>query len=314
MMKTPYILLLLAMFFSLAGKSQTPTDSVGNQITPELVLQRYIEAIGGEKRLKKLKNYEIKMRTKVNGKVYNIRKVYKAPDKFIKTMSSGGVIIEEKIYDGKHGLLRNVQGERYLQAQELEDLQREALMFVEQDYSKINFVTFLSPKFEVIDNRDAYEVEIVSPSGTHYFDYFDRSNSFKVATFEETVENQDTLRNIVDYKNYREVDKIYFPHKIIHTFSAGKVVFTVTSIETNIKLDRSLFSTDKQQDQQQANQQQDAETAETEQKEDPTRQYKERPKPPKEKKKRFRLFGPKKPKLDKVKKSKKQKRAEKKQK
>ncbi len=73
-------------------------------VTAEKIIEKYIRAIGGRKKLEDVQDITIKAQTSVRGQSFMIMILKKAPNKLITKMEYGGSVFQKTIFDGNKGV------------------------------------------------------------------------------------------------------------------------------------------------------------------------------------------------------------------
>jgi zinc protease len=241
----------------LAGFSSTGTiqyfDVVGNPLdesdmkrafpgglTADKVIENYLAAIGGRSKLESLKDITINMTMEMQGMKLESETLRKAPGKFRMSMSMGGNILSLTIFNGTGGKTTGFQGEKTLEGDELENLRIQSLFMPELDYGTAGFSLKLL-SIEKIDGKDAYKLEITDPSGGSSLEYYDAGTGYKIME-EKTEETPGgPLVQSSRFDDYREVDGVFYPHRIVISMGPQTITAEVDSITINSGIDDSLF-------------------------------------------------------------------------
>jgi predicted Zn-dependent peptidase len=209
-------------------------------VTAQTVLNNYINAIGGEKNIAKIKDISIIMNATIQGMGIEMKSYQKAPNKYMMQIGMGEMIFQKMVYDGIKGRASGMQGTQDLQGEDLEDLQYQALMFIETQYDKLGFKTTLKG-IDNIDGKEAYVLEITNPKGSKSTEYFDVKTGLKLRSVKTADTPQGVITQTSDYADYKEVKGVKFPHEINQTAGPQNFKMKVKSIEVNKKLKDNLF-------------------------------------------------------------------------
>lgn len=201
-------------------------------VTAESVIKKYIDAVGGEKKMVKVKDLTIKMTTTMQGMTLNFDSYRKVPNKLKVEVLMGGVVMQSQIFDGTAGVTNTMKGSEELKDKDLEDMKIQAVSNLELYYAKYNVKTELKG-IENINGQDAYKMDITFPSGTVSTDYYDVTTGLKVRTLEK--------EGTTDYADYKDVNGIKFPYTINQEMGDQTMKLQVVSIEMNKKLKDTLF-------------------------------------------------------------------------
>ena len=204
------------------------------------VVENYLAAIGGRQKLESLKDLTMKMTMEMQGMSLESETFRKAPDKFLMNMSMGGNVISRTSFDGTNGKSSGFQGEKVLEGDDLEKLRIQSIFMPELDYPAAGFTLKLL-SMEKVDGKDAYKLEVTDPSGSSSLEYYDAGTGYKVME-ESTQESPGgPVVQSSKYEDYREVDGIMFPHRIVIHVGPQTITARVDSIALNSGLADSLF-------------------------------------------------------------------------
>ncbi len=236
--------------FSATGKIEF-YDAFGNKleeagipvpagITAKKVTENYVKAIGGEKKLKKIKDVTIKMTASIQGMTIEGLIYRKAPDKFYSSLSMGPNVLQKQVFDGNRGRVSGMGGAQDLTGDDLKQMQYQATINPELMYDKMGFQLELGG-IELIDGVKAYKILVTNPLGKTSTEFFDMETGLKL----RTVMTQDTpmgaITSVSDYKNYRDFAGIKFPTELIQTAGPQSITMKVSSVELNKKLKDDIF-------------------------------------------------------------------------
>lgn len=209
-------------------------------MTAKKVIEKYIKAIGGEKKLKKVKDVTIKMSASIQGMTIDGITYRKTPDKFYSSMSMGGNVLQKQVFDGVRGHLSGFQGSKEITGDELKTLKYQATMNLELMYEAMGFQLELAG-IELLDGVKAYKLLVTNPMGKISTDFYDVETGYKL----RSVITQDTpmgpMTAVSDYKNYKDTGGLMFPMEMIQTAGPQSITMKVSLIELNKKLKDDLF-------------------------------------------------------------------------
>jgi hypothetical protein len=215
--------------------------------TGERIMDKTILARGGKEAFEKLENrvhkgtIEVAGPQKAKGKITTYAA---APGKFYQLRDLGTAGKFEAGTDGE--TYWNVVG---VKASVKEGNEREDMAASMDFYKEINWrdhfdkVECLGK--ETFEGRSCYKVSLTSKTGDVETRYFDRKTGLHIRT-EQTIQGaQGEGKNETRYDDYREVNGVRFPFKIIQTSTGGGQSQTVTivweSIEANAEIPDKQF-------------------------------------------------------------------------
>lgn len=225
-------------YYDIQGKWYDPSirlKPVPEGVTVETVLNKYIDAIGGVKKIKKIKDITILASATMQGMTLNLDQYIILPDKFMMQIGSGAMVFGKQIYNaGKGANVSPMQGEtKPMEAAELETGKEQALFFSEMHYGELGYKTQLLGIEEQSGGASCYKIEVTRPSGEKSTDYYDLNSGLKVKT--------ETKDNTVELGDYRDAGGVLFPFAISQSMQGQTMKFVVSNISVNSKLKKDLF-------------------------------------------------------------------------
>lgn len=173
-------------------------------MTPEAVIEKYIQAIGGEEKARSIKTSKLESVAEIQGMKLNMIYVYDETNQSFsnKIMMMGNVAANTVIKDGKATV--SSMG----QVQELTDEQFEAakmsmFIFPELHYESLGYSLALEG-IKDVEGVDAYKVIVSNPSGASQANYYSVSTGLKIKS--ESAESGETF-----YAEYTDVEGVKYP-------------------------------------------------------------------------------------------------------
>lgn len=208
-------------------------------IDPKIVFEKYIDAIGGRDAFAKVEDKTTIMRGSAMGQSITLIVKQKAPNKLRDEVKAGGME-QIVICDGEKASMTVMDKKIEVREKELESLKIEADMGFMLNPENFG-VTLFYEGVEKINEKDAVKIKLQLPSGTKWYMYFDLESGFKVREDREVQTQMGSGVQTIDYGDYKEIEGIKYPFKIVQTFGGQAVDVTVTSIKINKGLADDLF-------------------------------------------------------------------------
>ena len=230
-------------------------DAYGNEVkeltmampvgmTAEKVLEDYVNAIGGKKKLNAVNSVKSVMTGDTPRGQMSMTTVTVAPDKFAMMIGASGMTIQQIVVDGNKGKMSGMGGSRDISPEEIEDYKDQATPFIETKYPEMGYKVVLQ-EIESLNGTQCYVLDISDPKGQKKTEYFDMSNGLKIRTVQTTGEGAEAQTSIYDYADYKEVSGIKMPHT---TTATGMMPMPLTlkakSIEINGTIEEAIFKMD----------------------------------------------------------------------
>jgi photosynthetic reaction center cytochrome c subunit len=208
--------------------------------TPQQILAKYTEAIGGKEAVEKIKTRVIKgVSVAANGQSFPLEILFASPDKYSLSVSLPQGATTQKL-NGASGWIKNAREDRAMDdvdiarakslAWSLEPLQ------IKEPYPQVIF-----GGTEKIGERDTQIVRMALPNKRRAAFYFDKETgllSRRVVTTETPI-GVDSEQ--IDYEDYREVDGVKVAHTIKISYFDNLYSSTrkFTEIKHNAQVDES---------------------------------------------------------------------------
>ncbi|MEE9431189.1 MAG: hypothetical protein V3V16_09125, partial [Melioribacteraceae bacterium] len=230
-------------YFDNYGVNYDPNvKKVADGITVQTVIDAYLTAIGGREKLLSIKDKTTKLKGSMQGTDIVLTLMQKAPNKLYQEIDFG-VGKQKTIFDGEKGKQEAMGQVQEITGDQLENLKLQNNMHLILDYEKYNVKAELSGK-EDVDGSEAYKIVLTYPTGSKRTEFYDAMSGFKVREVSTTKTPQGEFTQKVDLKDYREVNGMKAPYKLIQSMGPQSLELDVISIEINTDLDDAIFEVD----------------------------------------------------------------------
>jgi photosynthetic reaction center cytochrome c subunit len=235
--------------------------------SPESILDRYIQAIGGAQRLAGLTSIDAKGISAGFGGFGgdgDVEIVAKAPDKratIILFKQETGRGDQIRTYDGRTGWVRtplNVLGEYELQGGDLDGARFDAQLSFPGQLKQVLTDLRTGPATTISDipmsqsqaallketTGKTYTVDVVQgtgPRGLLVTLYFDRQTGLLVRELRYSQTPIGRVPTQTDYSDYRDVNGIKFPFRMAYVWLDGRDSIVLSDIKTNVPVDEAKF-------------------------------------------------------------------------
>jgi predicted Zn-dependent peptidase len=226
------------IYYDIEGKQYDPSKKLKPApagITADQIINNYITAIGGVKKLKKIKDATINAGATMQGMPISLDLYYKAPDKMLMQVGSGAMVFAKQVYNAGKGVSSSpMSGEtKAIEGDELGGMKEAAMIFPEMYYTSLAYTTELLGIEEQKDGKQYYKVLVNKGGERKDTEYYDVTSGFKMRT-----ESKDQLTEFSDYKL---VEGIMFPHAMTQNMGPQTINFVVSAIKVNTKLKDEFF-------------------------------------------------------------------------
>ncbi len=211
--------------------------------TVDQVLDKYVQAIGGEAAFRKLNTRVMKgSHVTYDGTTFPVETYQAAPDKFVTIVTpKQGVVMNG--YNGTVGWSKNPRGQRELSGAQLETMKR-AANFYSDIRPRETFPNLTVGWREKVGDREAV-VLISKVSDTHTERlYFDAQTGLllRILTVSQTL--LAPIPEQTDFEDYREVDGVKLPFTIRQSFVDPWIGWTrkYSEIKHNVAVEDTKFN------------------------------------------------------------------------
>lgn len=195
-------------------KSSTGTP-IPAGITPTAILRRYIDVIGGDNRLKGLKDLLLEEQGTVRGIVIERRVQVKQPDKMLQvvTVPVNNMVPFRLLINGSNVSMARMGKDIPLSPSEKAVLKDKNSLYPELQYlnNGSDVKMELMPVTEEVNNVNAYVISIATSNGALMRNYYDVKTGLKIRTVSLPGQEGKEQETTTDYADYREVNGIQLP-------------------------------------------------------------------------------------------------------
>jgi zinc protease len=222
--------------------------------TADDVVNRSLTAIGGRAALGKLKSRSmigtIALSTPAGDIAGSIEILNAAPNKSrtlikadLSALGAGQLVLDQR-FDGTSGYaLDTLQGNRDITGNQLDNLRNGSFPHPFLNYKEMGVTAQVSGK-ERVGEREAYVVIFEPPSGSVVRQYIDAETylPIKVVVKVDVPQLGQEVEQTTEFLDYREVDGIKLPFRLMATSAVQNYTITITKVEHNVRVDEALFS------------------------------------------------------------------------
>jgi hypothetical protein len=208
-------------------------------VTAASVINAYISAVGGEDKLRTVKNLKVLAVTNVDGLEIDRTSLYKAPGKFLQDAVvpdyNNGTISHTMINgDSVYVVDRSMPSQ--LSVTDKKAITEKHKLFPELDYLKPGYDLALAPNMQIVDSKLAYMVTVTSAAGITIKVYYDQKTGYKLR---EVIESAGGAT--IGYDDYHEVNGIKIPFTESTSYFGAPADFKVKTAEVNGNISDDMF-------------------------------------------------------------------------
>ncbi|MCT4582419.1 MAG: insulinase family protein [Flavobacteriales bacterium] len=229
------------------GDPKKELKPITNGMTAEKVLEQYffvrtdltnMEAVHA--RFKNIKDITKEMEATIQGMKIQMISKQLAPNAMSMEMKMNNMLMQKQVFDGEKGVSTSMQGVKELEGEELASFAEGAVLHKELKYKELGYQLNLLG-IERVLGKDAYKLEITSPSGEVSYQYFDETTGLLIYSTSTSVQGGKAVTSTTEHGDYKKVDGILFAHKITEQIGAQLIDLSITKIQLNAGLSIADF-------------------------------------------------------------------------
>lgn len=157
------------------------------------------------------------------------------------SLGVGPLVIDQR-FDGQSGyVLDSLQGNRELTGNMLDNMRNSGFPHVFLSYKALGITAKLQGK-EKVGERDAHVLVFEPTSGSTIRQFIDAESLLPIRfVMKVTVPQMGELEQTTELTDYREVDGIKLPHKLIASSSMQSYTVEISKVEHNGPVDEKVF-------------------------------------------------------------------------
>lgn len=203
------------------------------------ILKKYINAIGGESKIRSVQDRIIDMKGIIQGIEAEILFYQKFPNKLCQKIIVGEA--EQKIiYDGIKGVKIIGSEKQEIAGDELIKLNFDAAMNLILDLDEYN-IKIKYAGSEKVNGKDAFRISLTLPNNSEWLQYYDMESGLKLRDSKDIITPNGKYQQVTEFDNYREIDGMLYPFKIKQYIGNQMLDFTIESIQVNTGVADELF-------------------------------------------------------------------------
>lgn len=210
------------------------------------VVSDYLTALGGVDKLNAVKSVVAKISMPIMGQPATMEMGQKDNRMFYSETTMQGMVVQEQRYDGVKAKIGGMgQNQIVTEGPQLEMMKNQAVTFGQIGYLSGDYEMNIKG-IEDIAGEKTYKVEVVKPSGDKNYEFYSVNSSLLVRSAStQTGPDGKPLSLVSDFKDYKEVSGVKFPHMIVvDGVMPVPLEMTVENYEVNGDIPAEKFKTD----------------------------------------------------------------------
>ena len=231
-------------YFDMNGnevKAPSTGKAIDPSVTPQSILTKFVEVSGGKSALDATKDIELKGKVNVMGQELDFDQKVILKSAYADAILYNGMAMQKKtLVNGAY--LSTQQGvPKEMDDQDKEELDEEVYFVEEVRYLEKNY-TLNVTGIEQVDGKDAYAVEVKTPKGRTFTNFYDVATGFKVKNVNvEDAGPQGKVTIQTYFSDYKPFNGLQTPTKITIDQGKMKINININDVKTNIGLGTGEF-------------------------------------------------------------------------
>ena len=213
-----------------------------NGLTSNKVLQDYFDTIGGVKKMKGVTSISQELTASFQGQQLKAIVKAKSPNQSYNALEVTGMgTVYKQVFNGETGYVEQMGQKSTLPAETIRTLKTKEL-FDELSFYQNKAYKVILTGIVSVNNKDAYEIEVTSPTNDKTKYYYDVKSKLKVLkkVYEQDANGEIIVSN-TGYSNYELVKGIKLPKTLSLPISGTQVSFTAQEVLVNEPLAEDTF-------------------------------------------------------------------------
>jgi hypothetical protein len=171
---------------------------------PATIIANYIKAVGGEMKVKSIKNASMTAEANFQGQIIEIKTIADSENtRMMQSTAVGGNVMQKTLLVGGQGQMVMMGQVQELPEETVAMLKPQTYVFPEQFYNEMGFeLEYLGT--EEVDGQQAYTLGITAPNGMVTNEFYSVESGLKLRTSSDATGE-------ITYSDYREVEGVLFP-------------------------------------------------------------------------------------------------------
>ena len=222
-------------YFDIEGNEvAAPVEAKADvNLTPSNLMEKVIAAIGSKEALAAVKDVQLKGTASLMGQTLNMEQTIIVPGNSVTTMSMGGMaMMRQALVDGKYSVTQ--QGQEAPITDDLKESLDESSSIAPEQLFLTKGYQLKIVGADKINNKDAIDVEVTTPSGKISHRFYDAVTFLLVKTSKsEEVPGRGSVTQQHFYNAYQQVNGVQLPSDELIDMGQLKIAIKYTSIKVN---------------------------------------------------------------------------------
>lgn len=215
-------------------KKPVVAQPIPEGVTPKMIFENYLKAVGGEKAIDKVKTVLTLAKGSIQGNELEMITKATSSNKFSTELKGMGMTLMKQVVNEKEGYMMAQGQKKQIEGQDLKEMQNQAHPFFEVNMMKNPKAKLVA--VESINGNDAYAVQVEKTTL-----YYDVKSGYRVCAKTESETNGQKNTQVIYYDNYINIKGLNFPYTMKMEMQGQELEFTTTDIKINEGVQDSDF-------------------------------------------------------------------------
>jgi len=207
-------------YYDAFGNPVADAEPIPEGVTSDVVINKYLNAIGKREDLEKVNSQDITMSSTMQGMPLTIHYMTKGNSKMLMSVKSGKMEIQTIKINDNTGKISGMMGAKDLTETEIKSYLEGNSPFEELTFKDKNVKLI---QIEEINGVKAYKMEVIDLEGHSKFYFYDVKTGLKIAMMESKPTPQGDITTSTFLKDYQSVNGILVPFTTVED-NAGQVM------------------------------------------------------------------------------------------
>ncbi|GAB3663515.1 hypothetical protein GCM10028791_38900 [Echinicola sediminis] len=240
-MKKIFVAILAILVFAgwdlhAVGHSRSSLEPSDQEVSPKAIIEKYIEAVGGEEAVKGIRNMKMIMEAEIQGMSVKILGVTdQENDRTVNVTEMNGNVVAKTVIKGSTGKVVSMGQEQELTAEQVGSMKSQKYIFQELYFDEMGYAVSYGGTEEV-EGEKAHKLLLKDSNGAETTEFYSVDSGLKLKT-------KSDVSGEVWFMDYKEVDGLVMPSKMVvsNPMMPMPMEVNVVSISFNQELEESLF-------------------------------------------------------------------------
>jgi hypothetical protein len=206
--------------------TETPNNT--DAVSGNSIIQDYFKAIGGKEEAAKITSMVSIIGMEMMGRQIAGVEKKMAPNKVVNEMKMGEMTVYKKVFDGSKGFTQQGPQKADFNEAEIKEALDEKTIIPQLSYNNKEYIG----KGKVGD-EETYRLKVIFPSGRTSVQQYSTKSGLLLQEETTSKEGDMDITSTIEYKNYKKVGALLFPHNIIASSDGQEFNMTITEIKLN---------------------------------------------------------------------------------